>query len=59
MTILRAIWYGYANPSGCAVKDVVMRPLAGWNCELEPHRGNVCMSDVSVVCCQAEVSASG
>jgi len=30
-----------------------------WNCGFESHRGNVCLSVVTVVCCQVAVSASG
>jgi hypothetical protein len=34
------------------------RSLAG-DCEFESHLGHGCLSLVSVVCCQVEVSASG
>jgi hypothetical protein len=30
-----------------------------WDCGFEPRRGHGCLSLVSVVCCQVEVSASG
>ena len=30
-----------------------------WDCGFESHRGHGCLSVVSVVCCQVEVSASG
>jgi len=40
-------------------KAWVRRPLAGWACGFESHRGRGCLSVVSVVCCQVEVSASG
>jgi len=36
-----------------------MRPLACWNCGFESRREHGCLSFVSVVCCQVEVSASG
>jgi len=36
-----------------------LRPIAGWYCEFEPRRIHGCLSFVSVVCCQVEVSASG
>jgi hypothetical protein len=37
---------------------VVLGPLACWDCGLESHRRHGCLSVVSVVCCQVEVSAS-
>jgi hypothetical protein len=33
--------------------------LASWDCGFISHRGHVCLSVVSVVCCQVEVSATG
>jgi hypothetical protein len=36
-----------------------LRPLACWDCGFELHRHYGCLSVVSVVCCQVEVSASG
>jgi hypothetical protein len=38
---------------------VGLRPHACWDCGFEYHRGHGCLSVVSVVCCQVEVSASG
>jgi len=38
---------------------VGLRPLACWDCGFESHRGYRCLSLVSVVCCQVEVSATG
>jgi hypothetical protein len=35
-----------------------MRPLAYWDCGFESRRGHGCLSLVSVVCCQVEVSAT-
>jgi hypothetical protein len=35
-----------------------MRPLACWDCGFESRRGHGCLSVVSVVCCQVEVSVS-
>jgi hypothetical protein len=32
---------------------------AVWDCEFESRRGHGCLSLVSVVCCQVEVSATG
>jgi hypothetical protein len=48
-----------AGPSGHAVSDVGLRPLACWDCVFESHRRHGCLSVVSVVCCQVEVSATG
>jgi hypothetical protein len=33
-------------------------PFACWDCEFESCQGHVCLSLVSVVCCQVEVSAT-
>jgi hypothetical protein len=38
---------------------VGLRPLAYWDFGLESRRGHGCLSLVSVVCCQVEVSATG
>jgi hypothetical protein len=35
------------------------RPLAYWDCGFESRRRHGCLSPVSVVCCQVEVSATG
>ena len=35
-----------------------MWPLAGWDRGFESRQGHGCLSVVSVVCCQVEVSAS-
>ena len=49
----------WAGPSGRAVWDVVLRPLACWDCGFESHRGHECLSVMCVVCwCQVEVSAT-
>jgi hypothetical protein len=48
-----------ADPSGRAVSDVGLRPLACWDCEFESPRGMDGLSLVSVVCCQVGVCASG
>jgi len=40
----------FAGPSG--------RAVACWDCGFESHRGHGCLSVVSVVCCQVEVSAT-
>jgi hypothetical protein len=36
-----------------------MRQIGCWDCEFESHRGHGCLSVVSVVCSQVEVSATG
>ena len=36
-----------------------LRPLACWDCGFESRRGHGCLSVVSVVCCQVEISATG
>jgi hypothetical protein len=40
------------------VYRVGLRPLAYWDCGFESRLGHGCMSVVSVVCCQVEVSAT-
>jgi hypothetical protein len=54
------------NPSKRAAADPRLRPrghwdrpLACWDCGFESCRGHGCLSLVSVVCCQVEVSAIG
>jgi len=66
LTWVAAISYQYVfcnnlltGPSGNAVEGVGLRPLACWDCGFESHRGHGCLSIVSVVWCQVEVSASG
>jgi hypothetical protein len=51
--------WAVADPSGRAVKGAGLRPLACWDCWFEHRRKHGCLSSVSVVCCQVEVSASG
>ena len=46
-------------PMAAQSEDVGLRPLACWDCGFEFHRGHGCISLVSVVCCQVEVSATG
>jgi len=48
-----------ADPSGRAVSGVGLRPLACWNFGFESRQRHGCLSLVSVVYCQVEVSASG
>jgi hypothetical protein len=47
-----------ADPSDSAVWSLAPRPLACWCCGFESHLEYACLSLVSVVCCQVEVSAS-
>jgi hypothetical protein len=37
---------------------VGLQPLACWDCGFESRRGHGCLSVVSVVCCQIEISAT-
>jgi hypothetical protein len=46
-----------ADLSGRAVLGVGLRLPACWGCGFESRRGHGCLSVVSVVCCQVEVSA--
>jgi hypothetical protein len=48
-----------AGLSGRAVWSVGLRLRDCWECGLESCRGHGCLSLVSVVCCQVEVSVSG
>ena len=41
------------------VKGVGLWPHACWDYVFESHRGHGCLSPMSVVCCQVEVSATG
>ena len=47
-----------AGPSGRAVYGVGLQPLACCDRGFESHLGLGCLSVVSVVCCQVEVSAT-
>jgi hypothetical protein len=47
------------DPSGRTVKGTGLQPFDCWDCAFEYHRNNGCLSVVSVVCCQVEVSVSG
>jgi len=46
-----------ADPSGRAVEGIGLRPFSSWDCWFESR--HACLSLVSVVCSQVEVSASG
>jgi hypothetical protein len=48
-----------AGPSGRAVQGVGLRPSAYWDRGFESHRGHGCLSLVSVMACQVEVSVLG
>jgi len=41
-----------------SARCVGLRPLACWDCRFKSHRGHGCLSVVSVLCCQVEVSAT-
>ena len=56
--ILVNIYLHIHDPSGRAVQGVDLRPLTCCDCGFESHRGHGCLSVVSVVCCQLEVSAT-
>jgi hypothetical protein len=47
-----------AGPSGHAIWGVGLWPLACWDRGFESLRGHECLSVVSVVCCQVQVSAT-
>ena len=47
-----------ADSIGRVVWGVGLRPLACWECGFESRQRHVCLSVVSVVCCQVEISAS-
>ena len=49
-----------ARPGSRAALGMGLRQLVCWDCGLfESRRGHVCLSDVSVVCCQVEISVTG
>jgi hypothetical protein len=50
----------YASvPIPVAARSKGLRPLVYYDCGFESRRGHGCLSLVSVVCCQVEVSATG
>ena len=51
--LYRSLW-----PGGIRGRED-LRSLACWDCCFEPRRGHGCLSLLSVVCCQVEVSATG
>jgi hypothetical protein len=50
---------GAADPGGRAVYGVGPRPPVCRYCGFESRRRHGCLSVMSVVCCQVEISASG
>ena len=54
------IWYRnmHADFSGRAVEGVGLRTLACWDCGFESRQRHGCLSVLSGVCCQVEVSAT-
>lgn len=55
----KTVCLGQYNPNGCVVWGMGLQSITCWNCRFKFHRGHGCLSSVSDVCCQAEVSASG
>ena len=53
------MYIDYADLGGRVVQGVGLRLLACRICGFESGLGRGCLSVVSVVCCQVEVSASG
>ena len=51
-------FWNYTEYVSTLCGSVGLRPLVCWNCGFESHRGHRCLSVVSVVCCQVEVSAT-
>jgi hypothetical protein len=49
----------HADPRGRAVYGVGLRTLACWDYGFESRWGHSCLSLVSILCCQVEVSATG
>ena len=47
------------EPSGGTVKGLGLRLFTCWDCGFESLRGHGCLSIVTVVCFQVEVSATG
>ena len=45
--------------SGRAFQGVGLRPVTSWDCGFESRQWHGCLSVVSVVCCEVEVSAMG
>jgi len=58
LLLLRSTTVTIAGPSSRAVYGVGLRPLAYWDRGFEFQRGHGCLSVVSVMCCQVEVSAT-
>jgi len=58
MRLIRCRIKDNADHSGRAVYGVGLRPLACWDYGFEFRPAHGCVSLLSVVCCQAEVSAT-
>jgi hypothetical protein len=56
--LLNELVFMAADPSGRAVSGMGFRPLACSEYGFKSRRGHGCLSLVSVVCCQVEVSAT-
>ena len=50
--------FSVADPRARAVKGLGLRPLACWDCGFKSRRGDGCLSVVTDVCRQVEVSVS-
>jgi hypothetical protein len=55
----KTVCLGWYNPNGRAVRGMGLQSLTCWICRFKSHRGHGCLSSVSDVCCQVEVSVSG
>ena len=58
ITTYNKIIYTRADHSSRVVEGMVLWELFCWECGFQSGRGHGCLSVVSVVCCQAEVSDS-
>ena len=48
--VIKTLTKTHADPSGRAIEDVVLRPLACWDCGFEYRRQHGCLPLVNVVC---------
>jgi hypothetical protein len=56
---LYTVKWHHADPSSHMIQGMGLQPPACWDCEFKSHKGHGCLSLVSVVCFQEEISASG
>jgi hypothetical protein len=57
--LIREAIIDWVYSSGRAMYRVGLQPLYCWDCRFECHQGHGCLSLVSGVCCQEEVSVTG